>query len=353
MKSVNRFVLLDGLRGLAAIIVLIFHLVQQHTLNALPYTILAVDFFYVLSGFVVAYAYERKILSGQMQTGEFIAVRIRRLYPLVFLSTSIGIFMALLAVIFKNNITILQLLKVSALGLLVLPSFVFPQWQTAYPLNMASWSLTFEAFVNLVYVSIVRKLTNTVLILVLVLSWLALFFLVAYAGGITGGFNQKGWSLGFIRVMFPFFAGVAMYRFRPESKENPVAGIILILAFLLILLANWSNYKVCSLIYVSIVFPAIVYIGSGITISSGIEVFLRQIGLISYPVYIMQGPILRIGEEIMRHISSNAIGWLFSIFEFCVVVLVSWIALKFFDEPVQRIFRGQKRLPAGDFIRSS
>ncbi|GJH07009.1 acyltransferase [Paraburkholderia terrae] len=353
MKSANRFVLLDGLRGVAAFIVLVFHLVQQHTLTALPYASLAVDFFYVLSGFVVAYAYERKILSGQMQTREFIGIRIKRLYPLIFLSTSIGILMAMLAVIFKDSITLLQLLKVSALGLLVLPSFVFPQWQTAYPLNMASWSLTFEAFANLAYISVVRQLTNKALILVVAISWLALLFLVTYAGGISGGNNQEGWYLGFFRVMFPFFTGVALYRFKPQPKEHLVTGMALLLVFSVILMVNLPHYAICSLIYVSIIFPAIVYAGSGITISHGINAFLHQLGLISYPIYIMQGPLLRIGEEIMKHIHSNTMTWLFSILEFCVVVFVSWIASKYFDEPVQRILRGEKRLLQGDFVRHS
>ncbi|WP_277403085.1 acyltransferase [Burkholderia sp. Ac-20365] len=353
MKNANRFVLLDGLRGMAAFVVLVFHLVQQHTLTALPYAGLAVDFFYVLSGFVIAYAYEQKILSGQMQTREFIEVRIKRLYPLIFLSTSIGILLALVAVVFKDSITMSQLLKVSALGLLLLPSFVFPQWLTAYPLNMASWSLTFEAFVNLVYISIVRQLTNKALVLILASSWVALLFLVIHAHGIGGGNNQEGWSLGFLRVMFPFFAGIALYRFRPQPKEKPITGIILLLVFPVILLMDFRNYAICSLIYVSIIFPAIVYAGSGITISHRANAFLRQLGLLSYPVYIMQGPILRIGEEVIKHIHSNTLLLLFSAFEFCAIVLVSWIASKYFDEPVQRILRGQKLFRKGHVIRNS
>ncbi|RQH04725.1 acyltransferase family protein [Paraburkholderia dinghuensis] len=353
MKNDNRFILLDGLRGVAAFIVLVFHLIQQHTLTALPYAGLAVDFFYVLSGFVVACAYERKILSGQMQTRDFVETRIKRLYPLIFLSTSIGISIALLAVIFKDSITLLQLLKITALGLLVLPSFVLPQWQTAYPLNMASWSLTFEAFVNLVYISIVRQLTNKALILIVSLSWFALLFLAIHANGISGGNNQNAWPLGFLRVMFPFFAGVALYRFKRHQKESTATGIALLLSLAAILLANLPNYRVCSLIYVSIVFPAIVYIGSGIIVTYKINAISYWLGAISYPVYIMQGPILRIGEEVIKHIHSNAMTWLVSISEFCVVVLVSWAALKFFDEPVQRIMRGQKRLRQGDFVRNA
>jgi len=341
MNSANRFVLLDGLRGVAAFVVLAFHLVQQHALSALSYAGLAVDFFYVLSGFVVACAYERKLRSGQMQARHFIEVRIKRLYPLVFLSTSLGIAMASLAVLFKDSITLPQLLQASALALLILPSFVFPQWQTAYPLNMASWSLTFEAFVNLVYVAIARQLTNRTLMALVASSWGALLLLVAHADGIAGGNNQEGWPWGFFRVMFPFFVGVVLYRFKPRPRENPVLAIALLPVLAIVLLLDFPNYRFFSLIYVSIVFPAIVYLGSGVIVPERITAILHRLGLISYPVYIMQGPILRIGEEIMKHIHSTAMLRLFSIAEFCAVVLVAWIAAKCFDEPIQRALRAR------------
>jgi peptidoglycan/LPS O-acetylase OafA/YrhL len=218
---------------------------------------------------------------------------------------------------------------------------------------MASWSLTFEAVVNLVYIAIVRQLTNKALIALVAVSWLALVFVVVHAGGVAGGNNQQGWSLGFFRVMFPFFAGVALYRFKPASKENASIGIVLVLTLITILLANFPNYKITSLIYVSIIFPGIVYIGSGITIPDKINSFLYQLGLLSYPIYIMQGPLLRIGEEIMKHIGSHTVSWLFSILEFVGVIVVSWIALKYFDDPVQRMLREHKWPRLGGVFRNS
>ena len=62
LKSKPRFEVLDGLRGVAAIIVVIFHLFEVFSESPIDQIInhgyLAVDFFYVLSGFVIGYAYD-------------------------------------------------------------------------------------------------------------------------------------------------------------------------------------------------------------------------------------------------------------------------------------------------------
>ena len=125
----HRFTVLDGLRGVAALVVLTLHLVQQHDLTALPFAGLAVDFFYLLSGFVVAFAYEQRLQSGAMGLVSFVRVRITRLYPLILLGTATGIALALVAAAFKHSVTYQQvgtqrnlgaiasaLLRVSAMG---------------------------------------------------------------------------------------------------------------------------------------------------------------------------------------------------------------------------------------------
>ena len=204
----HRFALLDGLRGVAALVVLTFHLVQQHDLTALPFAGLAVDFFYLLSGFVVAFAYEQRLQSGAMGLTSFALVRITRLYPLILLGTTVGIALALLATTFKHSVTYQQVALSGTLALLLLPSYVFPQWETAYPFNMASWSLTFELFVNAIYGAIVPNLTSRRLIVLTACSAIVLAWVAFMNHGIAGGNDQGNFAYGFGRVMFPFFAGV-------------------------------------------------------------------------------------------------------------------------------------------------
>ncbi|MDR3526572.1 MAG: acyltransferase [Rhizomicrobium sp.] len=337
----NRFAVLDGLRGIAALIVLIFHLVQQHSLALLPYAWLAVDFFYVLSGFVVAFAYEQRLRTGEVSIAGFFRVRVIRLYPLILLGTAAGIAFAFVAVFAKKTISMAECLEAGTLGLLLLPSFVIPRWATAYPFNMASWSLTFEVFVNVVYGLIAKNLTNGRLLFLTLVSAIGLIWLVSVNQGIGGGNLQDGWAFGFIRVMFPFFAGVLIYRNRPQVRRNSLASVGLMAGLAVMLFASWPAFMVVSALYVLVLFPAIVFVGSALSVAPRISSFCTFVGAISYPLYILQGPVLRVGDEMLKHLHLD--GWrvfAFGAIEGGVVIAVAWLGLKFFDEPVQRMLRG-------------
>ena len=339
MKS-QRFDTLDGLRGVAAFVVLVFHIVQQHDLHGLPFAGLAVDFFYVLSGFVVAFAYESKLQQGVMSFGDFAWVRVRRLYPLVLLSTLIGIALALLAATVKRDVTFVEVASAGVLGLLLLPSYVFPRWPTAYPFNMASWSLTFEAFVNVVYAAIAKHLTTARLFWLCGLSAGLMIWVALANHGISGGNNQAGFAYGFPRVMFPFFVGVLLYRLRPVPVRRPAACIALMLVLAAALMMTWSYGAALSLLYVGVLFPGVVWIGSSIEVEGTLRKVCYVLGMLSYPVYIMQGPILRVGDEILKRRPDLAPhAWLYGLVEALTVVVLSWAAHKLFDEPAQRFLR--------------
>ncbi len=342
LEKKERFAVLDGLRGMAAVVVLIFHLIQQRSINALPYAGLSVDFFYVLSGFVVAFAYEKRLQTDKMSIPDFFSVRVKRLYPLIFLGTGVGIAFAILASVVKKTISTKEIFEAGALGLLVLPSFVITRWPTAYPFNMASWSLTFEAFVNIIYGLIAKYLSNLRLIILIVLAALALIWLILENHGVAGGNNQKGWAFGFIRVMFPFFIGVLLYRFRPQARLNSAASMAMLVGLSVMLLADWPNYTVVSASYVLILFPIVVFVGAALQASPQISKFCTFAGALSYPIYILQAPVLRLGEEVLKHYHPSGLHLIaFDMVEGAAVILTAWLGLKFFDEPVQKMLRGR------------
>jgi peptidoglycan/LPS O-acetylase OafA/YrhL len=225
----HRFVVLDGLRGVAALVVLSLHLVQQHDLTVLPFAGLAVDFFYMLSGFVVAFAYEQRLRDCTMGLASFALVRIARLCPLLYLGTAGGIAIALFAAIFKGSVTCEEVAISGVLAFLLLPSYVFPQWESAFPFNMAGWSLTFELFVNALYGVIAPSLTSRRLVKWIACSAVVLIWVAVMNHGIAGGNNQNNFACGFGRVMFPFFAGVLLYRFRFPQRMAPRVGLVVIL----------------------------------------------------------------------------------------------------------------------------
>ena len=92
LKSKPRYEILDGLRGVAAVIVLSFHLLEVYS-KGQQYTIinhgyLAVDFFFILSGFVVGYAYDDR--WGRMSLSDFFKRRLVRLHPMLIFGTLFG-----------------------------------------------------------------------------------------------------------------------------------------------------------------------------------------------------------------------------------------------------------------------
>jgi peptidoglycan/LPS O-acetylase OafA/YrhL len=142
--------------------------------------------------------------------------------------------------------------------------------------------------------------------------------------------------------MFPFFVGVLIYRYRPQMRLNSLASLAILLGLAAMLLAAWPDYMFVSAAYVLVLFPMVVFAGSALKASSQISTVCTFAGALSYPVYILQGPMLRVGEEILRHVHVS--GWsliAFGVVEGAVVMLVSWLGLKLFDEPIQRMLKGR------------
>ena len=89
LRSKQRYEILDGLRGVAAIIVIIFHFFELYSFGnpakqIVNHGYLAVDFFYVLSGFVIGYAYDDR--WDRMSYWDFYKRRLIRLHPMVIIS---------------------------------------------------------------------------------------------------------------------------------------------------------------------------------------------------------------------------------------------------------------------------
>src|SRR6188508_2958815 len=93
LNSKQHFEILDGLRGLAALAVVVFHFMEwvytDASKNFIGHGFLAVDFFFCLSGFVIGYAYDDRI--AKMGVVEFFKSRIIRLHPLVIAGSVLGL----------------------------------------------------------------------------------------------------------------------------------------------------------------------------------------------------------------------------------------------------------------------
>jgi peptidoglycan/LPS O-acetylase OafA/YrhL len=280
----ERILAFDGLRGLAAIAIACLHT----TMGMMPaHGFLAVDLFFVLSGFVIAGAYEGRMVDGAGALW-FFRTRMARLYPLYAFGMLLGA-LSLLS-------TPLTLVRGAALNVLFLPD-LFPADKSLFPLDGPAWSLSAEVAVNLLYAWGGYRLGNRALLGVIALAATALTGIVFMAG--TG---DLGWHARWIdlagagaRVMFGFPLGVLMFRLHKAGRlqnfgGSPVLPLALVVAVFFI---GTSNVPLLDVSLIVVVLPALFLLLLGARPpTSGLGVACHWLGRLSYPLYVVHLPLL-------------------------------------------------------------
>lgn len=295
-SGAEHLVVLDGLRGIAALVIGALHanqLLVSFDRYAHPY--LAVDFFFCLSGFVIALAYERRLQTG-MSFGEFTGRRLLRLFPMILLGSLLGGAVFFLGSLREGGSPI-QAAIFTATSLALLPGG-FLLGKEAYPVNNPIWSLFFEVIANLCYAALV-PITTRALILTLSISGAVLMYLSYHFGSIARlGFGSPMLFLGgFVRVAFPFIAGLIVYRFIGRFKWRfspfiPIIGLLLLLASPAPL--TWWFDVVAVVVIIPLILLTATRSSAGFLATP-----LVILGNISYPFYLIHQPILRV----LKHIS--------------------------------------------------
>lgn len=277
----QHFPVLDGLRGVAALAVVLFHSYLDG--GIVPNGPLAVDLFFIMSGFVIANSYGARLTSGMARL-EFIKRRFVRLYPMLFVGALGGIVLAVL----HNKISpgsaypMRAILSSGGLSLLVLPYLEPTISEKAFTFNPPIWSLFFEIVANLVYVAIVRRLTAAVSAAFVVVG----LALVVWYGPLGGGANNF-FVPGFPRVACGFFGGVLLHQiwlryphFRFGIGFLPLA-LALIVLFLIPKVIGGLLFVPVYMMLFAVVWSAI---GGGAVNKRPVMQFL---GEVSYPVYLI------------------------------------------------------------------
>lgn len=304
--------ILDGLRGVAAIMVVWFHIFEAYA-NGRAYApighgYLAVDFFFILSGFVIGYAYDDRWKT--MKTKDFIKRRLIRLQPMVVIGAVIGgamfYFQGYSGWNDVSQVTIWALLVatiVNALLIPVTPGLEIRGLGEMYPLNGPSWSLFFEYIGNLLYVLFIRKFSTLALSILVTLAGcgLASFAIFGPYGDMCVGFqlSQIEFTGGFLRVLFSFSAGLLLFRIFKPTKVRGAFWLCSLAVIALLTMPRiggeshlWAN-GVYESICVLLLFPLIVYFGaSGKTTDKYTTNICKFLGEISYPLYIVHYPFI-------------------------------------------------------------
>lgn len=356
--SKPHYLALDGLRGVAALIVLAYHLFESFATSQIDQIVnhgyLAVDFFFVLSGFVVGFAYDDRFKGQKMSNKEFVKRRLIRLQPMVVLGTIIGaicFYFAELETWDVNSVGITALLWATLLNMLLIP--VAPRYEIRgngemYPLNGPSWSLFFEYIGNLIYMWFLRKLSTKALtsFVVVIAIGLAYFAIEGSFGGIGAGWTMDTPNMigGSLRVLFSFSMGLLISRkFKPLDIKGGfwIASIVLIALLGMPRIGGqdyfWMN-GLYEAICVLIVFPFLVVLGasdqSKDVVTKHISKFL---GDLSYPLYMVHYPFLYLYYS---YVKVNALTFQESLPQAALFyfgsIIVAILALKLYDEPIRR-----------------
>lgn len=351
---------LDGLRGVAAIVVVVFHLFEifsggDHTKQIINHGYLAVDFFFMLSGFVVAHAYDNRWNS--MTIVQFLKRRIIRLQPLLVIGIIIGglcYYFSASDILFPKiaQTPLWQLIIVVLLGIFMIPvppgNWEIRGWTEMYPLNGPAWSLFYEYIANILYALILRKLSTNILMMLMLISggFLTYMILGTNHGDVIGGWalNADQLFVGSCRLAFPFLAGMVLSRsFKSKSIK---LGFFWSSLWLIVLLSlprfgdkeHFVMNGLYDLFCIVVLFPVVIFVGASASLISDKSRKLCQfLGQISYPLYITHFPFLYIYYSwvvVNKKTITDAVPVGLGIIAF--TILLAYLLFKYVDLPVRK-----------------
>lgn len=346
----QHFEILDGLRGIAAVSVLVFHfmeiVISDYSKNFIGHGFLAVDFFFCLSGFVIAYAYDDRITKIGLK--EFFKARLIRLHPLVISGSVLG----LLAFLFDPFGGHPELYSAGRIALIFVCSlFVIPfpvmedRFYNCFGLNAPAWSLFWEYVANIVYVFILYRLNKKILAVICIISAAALGFVAYRSGNLMGGWSGGTFWDGGIRICYSFTAGLLIYRFNWIIK-NKLGFISLSILLLLAFLMPWFKWNwLAETLVVVFYFPLIVSLGAGAVLSQRTRKACLFSGNISYPLYMTHyAAMWMFGNYYNSHKPGTT--ELFFIISLGTLVLIgiSYIVMIVYDLPLRKYLMERRKL---------
>ncbi|HEV2481031.1 MAG TPA: acyltransferase [Puia sp.] len=338
----KHFLVLDGLRGIAALAVVVFHfmefIVPDYSHSFIGHGFLAVDFFFCLSGFVIAYAYDDRM--GKLGLAEFFRSRLIRLHPLVILGSVLG----LLGYLFNplgnptQHIDAFRIIEIFLCSILLIP---FPamasRFYNLFSFNAPAWSLFWEYIANILYAVVLCRIRRRYLLLLLIPAAAGICFVIYRSGSLLGGWSGGTFWDGFARVSYSFLAGLFIYRsgwIFINRLGFPALAALLALAFL-IPFGKW-NLLSESLI-VLIYFPLLIVLGAGTKPEAWIRRFCIFLGKLSYPLYMTHYWLIWLFGDYYNSRRPTGPELFFVVVVVLTVQLVlAYLVMKLYDSPVRR-----------------
>ena len=354
LAKLRTFHTLDALRGVAAVTVVLFHAAFFYRITNPAEGQIAVDLFFVMSGFVVAYRYEDELRSGT-SLWRFTRIRLIRLYPLFLLGAILGVLPALVAAATGHEDPLHRGLLVSfPLTVLMLPSrYAMPRLEELYPINSVAWSLALEIVVNVIYAATIRFWTLRRLMVVLVVSFAGLCLCAAHYGTLKYGYDWPQAEVGPVRIAYGFTMGVVicrLYKVKPFMVRIPWWLLIAAAVAIFFFRAPWGA-PAWEVFAVSILVPAIVMAAVVNEPPKALQGACATAGLLSYVVYSLHEPFIGLflrGQDRL-HLDLNAQTPTDSVIFTMLLIALCLVAHHCYDKPVRRLLT--RRMQAGQAAR--
>ena len=385
LESKPRYEILDALRGVAALIIVAFHMFEYYSkgpaYQIINHGYLAVDFFFILSGFVIGYAYDDR--WDRMTVGSFIKRRLIRLHPMLVFGTVVG---ALLYYLQEYIYDIpcggaatpwWALLLVFLYGLTLLP--IPRAWDIRglgemHPMNNVFWTLMWEYIANLLYATVIRRFSRVMLTIFVLFSAfltvnlcmnLDLFGLfterTAEVNTVIGGWDLQPTSIliAVTRLFYPFFSGLLLSRLFTGfdggrkvldlGKFRVKGGFLICVVAIVALLAMprvggtdpgnfWMN-GLYETVVILVCFPLIVSLGAGSVVESkAARSICKFLGEISYPLYVTHLPfvfVMMTWAHNHREAPLSVHIWV-AVSLYILSVAVAYAGFKLYDQPVRK-----------------
>jgi peptidoglycan/LPS O-acetylase OafA/YrhL len=344
---------LDGIRGIAAILVVLFHTGLYFGGIRFPESYLAVDIFFVLSGVVIGYTYEKRLQSG-LSALQFIWIRVARIYPLYFFGTAL---MLITVLGFYQAHPDAHLAVHTAFAAVLIPN---PSIGTVafFPLNVPAWSLFLELAVNIFYASLLRYLNTRAMLAIMLLSALGMAgcLIEVRPHSLSLGWKNLGWHGfgmigGLCRVGYSFFAGVLLYRIYSKrrfvqpmgalAKHAPWA-ILATVAALLMAAPPVGLQPYFDFVSVVALFPAVIYVALWFQPTGIAARLCKTLGALSYAVYAIHYPLGILCQDLLQALGmpvQRYAPWI-GLYFLALLLTLCWGLNKLYDEPVRRYLTG-------------
>ena len=345
----QHFLALDGLRGMAALMVVIFHFMEMAIFNYSKLWIghgwLAVDFFFCLSGFVIGYAYDDRV--RQMGLWTFLKVRLIRLHPMVVFGSVLGL-LTLLWDPFRagsvgHSAARVALLFLTSVALIPYP-VMHERGDSLFGLNSPAWSLFWEYVANFAYAILLYRWSRRWLGVATFIAAITLCVVGHNAGNLWAGFNGKTFWTGAARVSFSFLAGLLVYRSSWTIRTKLGVGSLSVLLVLALVMpyagGGWIREAAVIIVY----FPLLVALGAGANLSSGAEKFCRFAGSISYPLYMTHYAVIWSFGRYYKIYKPDTAHLTFVVVSGVIILTgLAYLVMVFYDVPVREFLRSKLR----------